>query len=169
MNSTTLNRSNGSERMRERSGKWLNRFTLSSGVIFFIMGSVKIISAFGKAHILDQTDPITEVSFKHLMLIVGLVELFAFGICLFKTNCALKLNLIAWISTMFFLYRTGLWAIGWHRPCPCLGNVTDALHLSPIFTDFLVRCILAFLMIGSYSFIAFRIFGKKPTNTSNLE
>ena len=29
--------------------------------------------------------------------------------------------------TNFLIYRLGLWSIGWHRPCGCLGSLTGFL------------------------------------------
>jgi hypothetical protein len=40
--------------------------------------------------------------------------------------------------------------VGWHKPCSCLGNLTDALHIPPQTADTAMKIILAYLLIGSY-------------------
>ena len=50
-------------------------------------------------------------------------------------------------------YRIGLWWIGWQKPCSCLGNLTDALHISPQVADNVMKGLLAFMLIGSVSLL----------------
>jgi hypothetical protein len=65
----------------------------------------------------------------------------------------MKLWVIAWLATNFFVYRCGLWWMGWHRPCSCMGNLTDALHIRPEVADNIMKVILAYLLIGSYGLL----------------
>ena len=128
-------------------------FTLSAVVILTITGVAKVWTAFAPTKVLAVADPITGVSFGHLMLAVGGVELVIASICLFAQSQTLKLGLIAWLATNFVVYRLGLWWIGWHKPCSCMGNLTDALHLKPEVADNLMKVILAYLLIGSYGLL----------------
>jgi hypothetical protein len=41
--------------------------------------------------------------------------------------------------------------VGYHKPCSCLGNLTDALHIPPPMADTAMKIILAYLLIGSYA------------------
>jgi hypothetical protein len=41
--------------------------------------------------------------------------------------------------------------MGWHRACNCLGNFTDAIHVSPQIADNVMKGVLAYLLIGSYA------------------
>jgi hypothetical protein len=52
------------------------------------------------------------------------------------------------------VYRLGLWWMDWHRPCNCLGNLTDALHISPQAADNVMKVLLAYLLIGSYALLS---------------
>jgi hypothetical protein len=88
------------------------------------------------------------------MLAVGVGELVIASICLFAKSQTMKLWLIAWLATTFVVYRLGLWWIGWKKPCSCLGNLTDALHLSPQAADNLMEVILAYLLIGSHGLLS---------------
>ncbi|MGH7977270.1 MAG: hypothetical protein ACREC8_11490, partial [Limisphaerales bacterium] len=58
---------------------------------------------------------------------------------------------IAWLATNFFIYRLGLIHIGYHKPCSCLGTLTDALHIPAQTADTAMKIILAYLLIGSYT------------------
>jgi hypothetical protein len=126
-------------------------FILMSGIVLGTTAIAKIISAFGTQMFLLQLDPLLGLSFCHLLLLAGAVELAIACLCLFTNKLKLNALLIAWLSTSFALYRAGLWAINWRRPCHCLGNLTDALHIQPQTADTAMKIILAYLFIGSYA------------------
>src|SRR5882757_11632 len=106
-----------------------NYYRFSVGVIFALTGIAKVWSAFGDARILLQHDPILGLQFGNLMFVVGIFELALAGICLFGKSRMFWAILVACLSTNILAYRLGLWLMGWHRPCRCLGNLTDALHI----------------------------------------
>lgn len=129
-------------------------FFISSGAgILAVAGLAKVWSAFAPAKLLTVADPITGISFGHLMLAVGTLELTIAGVCLFARSHRLPLLLIAWLATNFVVYRCGLWWMGWQKPCSCLGNLTDALHLSPELADNMMKVTLAYLLLGSYGLL----------------
>jgi hypothetical protein len=130
--------------------KW---FIPSAGGVLAATGLAKMWSAFGPTKLLAVTDPITGLQFGHLMLAVGLLELVIATLCLFSKAQKLSLALIAWLATSFVVYRLGLWWMGWHKPCNCLGELTDALNLSPQAADNLMKVILACLLLGSYGLL----------------
>ena len=134
-------------------GAW---FIVGASAILAITGLAKAWSAFGQTKLLAVADPITGILFGHLMLAVGVVELVIAGICLFGKSQKLKLGLIAWLATNFVVYRLGLWWMGWKKPCSCLGNLTDALHISPLLADNIMKVILAYLLVGSYGLLIWR-------------
>ena len=115
-----------------------------------LTGLAKAFSAIGAARALDTADPLIGVPFRQLLLLVGLAELFIAFFCLFTEKRRLSLLAVAWISTNFLMYRLGLWFIGWHRPCGCMGSLSDMLHLSPRAADNIMKGVLAYLLIGSY-------------------
>lgn len=131
-------------------------FIYSTVAILFVTGIAKVWSAFGQAKLLAMADPITGISFGHLMLAVGSLELVIAGTFLFSKSRKLAPPLIAWLATNFVVYRLGLWWLGWRKPCSCLGNLTDALHLSPQLADNLMKAILAYMLIGSYGLLFWR-------------
>ncbi len=130
--------------------KW---FVSSAGVILAITGIAKVWSAFGNTKLLAVVDPVLGVQFRHLMLAVAVAELAVAFVCLFTKKTTLSTILVAWLSTNFVVYRLGLWWMDWHRPCNCLGNLTDALHISPQLADNIMKVILAYLLIGGYALL----------------
>jgi hypothetical protein len=121
-----------------------------AGSALALTGLAKVFSAIGPARALDIADPLIGIAFRHLLLVVGLVELFIAFFCLFTDKRRFSLLAVAWISTNFLVYRAGLWFVGWHRPCGCMGGLTDMLHLSPRAADNIMKGVLAYLLIGSY-------------------
>ena len=128
-------------------------YILSCGVIFAVTGVGKILSAIGKARVLGTSDPLFGTSFSHLMSFVGSIEVILSLLCLsvFLRFRKIGLLIIASLSTNFLIYRVGLWLIDWQRPCSCMGNLTDALHISPETADTVMKVVLAYLLIGSYA------------------
>jgi methylamine utilization protein MauE len=142
-------------------------FIFFSGVLLFLTAIAKLISAGGGVRILQEHDPILSLTFRCVFLIVGLFELAVALVCLFGKRIELQAGLIALLATNFAVYRLGLIWIGYHRPCKCLGNLTDALHIPPQTADTAMKIILAYLLIGSYAtlFWLWRQRKKAATNT----
>ena len=133
--------------------KW---FVLSAGAILAVTGIAKVWSGLGNSKFLAVADPITGIKFGQLMLAVGMAEIVIALVCFFSKRQTLALGLVAWMSTNFVVYRLGLWWMDWHRPCNCLGNLTDALHLSPQTADNIMKVLLAYLLFGSYGLLLWR-------------
>lgn len=116
-------------------------------------GLAKAISALGPARALDVADPLIGIPFRQLMLVAGLGEVLIAFSCLFTDRWRLSLLAVAWMSTNFLVYRLGLWLIGWHQPCRCLGSLTGMLHMTPQLADNIMKALLAYLLVGSYAII----------------
>jgi len=131
-------------------------FVQSVGAVLTVTGIAKILSSLGNSKFLDLVDPITGIKFGQLMLLVGVAEIAIALICFFGKRQTLALGLVAWTSTIFVVYRLGLWWMGWKKPCSCLGNLTDALHISPQTADNIMKVLLAYLLIGSYGLLIWK-------------
>lgn len=127
------------------------RFLVSAGVILAIVGGAKVCSALGNAKMLALTDPIIGFQFRYLMFTAGIIELVVATFCFFRENQWMATILVAWLSTNLLVYRIGLWSMGWHRPCSCLGSLTEVIHVSPQLADNIMKGVLAYLLIGSYA------------------
>ena len=131
-------------------------FNLSAGIVVAITGIAKVWSGLGNSKFLAVVDPIIGIKFGQLMLMVGLAEVAIALVCFFSKRRTLALGLVAWISTNFVVYRLGLWWMNWHRPCNCLGNLTDALHISPQTADNIMKVLLVYLLLGSYGLLVWQ-------------
>ncbi len=116
-------------------------------------GIAKIWTGLGDTRVMAVIDPIVGIQFGHLLLAVGVAELSIAAFCFLSRRRLLATALIAWLATNFLVYRLGLWWMDWKRPCGCLGNLTDALHISPQTADNISKGLLAYLLIGSYGLL----------------
>ena len=131
--------------------RWFKRFIVSAGILLLLTATAKLASGFGNARVLQIYDPFFRIPFRYLLLGAGTVELIVAFVCLIYRPIGLRAILIAWLATNFLVYRFGLLWIGYQKPCGCLGNLTDALHISPKTADFGMKSVLAYLLIGSYA------------------
>jgi hypothetical protein len=129
----------------------IRSFVVSAGVLLSVTALAKFISLFGGPKILQVPDPVFGLPFGYLFLIIGGIEFAVAGVCLFGRKVYLQTGLIAWIATGFVVYRMGLILIDYQKPCPCMGNLTDALHIPPHIADTILKCIVAYLFVGSYA------------------
>lgn len=130
---------------------WRGRFVMSSATILVVTGMAKIWAAMGDVTLLTVSDPVFGVPFKSLMLAVAVVELAVAIACLLFRPSRLPVHLVAGLASGFLIYRIGLWWMDWVKPCSCLGNLTDALRLTPQTADLLVKVLLVYLLTGSYA------------------
>jgi hypothetical protein len=128
----------------------LRIFLYSAGVLLLVTALAKIVSALGSARVLQNPEPILGVPFRTVFWIVGALEFMVALVCFFGRRLTVQAGLVAWLATNFVVYRLGLLWIGYHKPCGCLGNLTDALHVSPQTVDTAMKIILAYLLVGSY-------------------
>ena len=101
--------------------------------------------------ILQTNDPLTGFQFGELFRIIAGIEITVALVLFFSKRIWLPTGLLAWLTTIFLIYRLGLLWVGYHKPCSCMGNLTDALHIPPQTADTVMKIILAYLLIGSYA------------------
>ena len=111
----------------------------------------KVIAASGTQSILQLPDPLLLVSYKWFFLLAGWIELLVSFSCFFFKRDALNVSLIIWFSSVCLVYRIGIWFMNGSHPCPCLGNLTDAIYVSPQTAETAMKIILAYLFLGSYT------------------
>lgn len=92
------------------------------------------------------------IPFQWVFFVAGIFELAVAIIC-FSRERQLAIILIAWLATIFLVYRIGLICIGYRKLCGCPGNLTDALHTSPQAADNVMKAVLAYLLVGSYGIL----------------
>src|ERR1041385_7176397 len=142
-------------------------FVLLSGAFFTLTAIAKLISSAGRDPVLQEFDPLVHIPFRQLFWITSLLELCVAIACFSVRSVELRARLVAWLATVFLAYRIGLWWIGYHRPCGCLGNLAGMLHISSAAADISMKILLAFLLIGSYApWWSCRINARKPASSS---
>jgi hypothetical protein len=131
--------------------KIVHIFIYSAAAFLLAAAVAKLVSTSGNARILETLDPVLGITFRHVFWIVGTLEIVVAIVSFFGEYIGIKAGLVAWLATIFAVYRFGLWWVGYHKPCSCLGNLTDALHIQPQTADTAMKIILAYLLIGSYA------------------
>jgi hypothetical protein len=146
-------------------------FLCVAGVLLLATAAAKLIGSFGNAHILQHSDPIIGLTYRQLFGVVGAIELIVALVCFFGKRITLQAGLVACLATTFAAYRQGLVWIGYRKPCSCLGNLTDALHIPPQTADTAMKVMLAYLLVGSYAtlFWLWRQHGKAGGRIQNVE
>lgn len=137
-------------------------FFFTSGLLLLATAIAKFISSAGTMPSLQVGDPIFHLSLRDMFVVMGITESAIGLICFFGTSVELRAGLLAWLSTAFVVYRIGLNWLGWHKPCSCLGNLTDALHIPSETADIALKIVLAYLVIGSYVILIWFYWVKKP-------
>jgi len=125
----------------------------TAAVVLLLTATGKFISTIGHGPILYIHDPITDFKFSNLFRIAGSIEIAVALACVSVKRIWIQAGLVAWLSTTFLMYRIGLMLVGYHKPCSCLGNLTDALHIPPQTADTAMKIILAYLLVGSYAIL----------------
>ncbi|OQA30465.1 MAG: hypothetical protein BWY57_02830 [Betaproteobacteria bacterium ADurb.Bin341] len=143
-------------------------FLYLAGVVLLLAGAAKCLSSFGHARILLERDPIVGFEFRTLFWVVGGIEFAVALVCFLSRRIWLSAGLVAWLATSFLAYRFGLWRIGYHKPCSCLGNLTEMLHVSPPAADAAMKVVLAYLLIGSYGLLLWQWRRGKGVESSAL-
>jgi hypothetical protein len=126
------------------------RFVLSAVVALLVTGLAKLYAALGAATILAAPDPIFAIPNRLLFIAVGTFELTVAAMCFIGHVKVWSLAFVAWIATALTIYRVGIWSLELRMPCPCLGTLTEMLHLSPKTADAVALILLAYLLVGSY-------------------
>lgn len=133
--------------------RWCKRYLCFAAVLLFVTAGAKIVSFFGHARILEMSDPLIGIPMRWLILLVGFLEIGVAGVLVSKGHFSTKLTAIATLSTCFLTYRLGLLWAGVGKPCACLGNIGDILRIPPNVIDISMKSSLAYLLIGSLSFL----------------
>jgi hypothetical protein len=137
--------------MRELFPK--NANVLSSWFVF-CAGGILLLDGISKffgfwENFTDIPDPVFGLSFRSLMLFVGMIEIAMAGLCLFTTKRTLNLTLMVWVMLNFTAYRVGLWVLGWHHPYALDAGLVNSFDISPSFADRIGGVVLVYLYIGS--------------------
>jgi len=123
-------------------------FLRSAGLLLLATGFAKLISGAGTTPILLTHDPILVIETRFVLLGIGEVEIVVALLCLLAKKFLLRTAAVVWLATNFAAYRAGLLLIGGKQHCPCMGDLTDVLHISPQAADMAAGVVLVYLWLG---------------------
>jgi hypothetical protein len=129
--------------------KLIQMFLVTAGLLLLATAVAKFISSAGSGQILQTADPLLRIPNRHLFWLAGSVESVISLICFFSRRILLRAALVASLAIGFAMYRVGLWWIDYQGDCPCLGNLTGALHIQPEKADMALTMVLLYLLLGS--------------------
>jgi hypothetical protein len=134
-------------------------FLYVSMLVLIITALLKLISIAGHASVLEQPDPLLPfLSNRQLLAIVAIMEIGVASFLAFSRSDSWRKTLaVAWLMTLFLVYRTGHWVLGVPGSCSCLGNAADWLGVPARTLDRITAGVLVLLLAGSYSLIAHRL------------
>lgn len=139
-------------------------FIVTAGVMLTITALAKLVSTYQTVAYLNLRDPLFDfLTNRQLLSGAAAVELLVVLLLVWGKNEQKCLALIAWISSMFLLYRVSVHLVkaSGSIPCPCLGNAAAWLHL-----DWTIKAMLAYLLVGSFGLlISLHLFKKKETTS----
>jgi len=98
------------------------------GMILIVVGIVKLVSAAREVPINHVPDPLLPfLTFREMGIGAGVLEL-AIGVLLWiRRFASLHAKAVLWWGCVLSSYRLGLFLVGYHGACPCLGNAIDWL------------------------------------------
>jgi len=125
-------------------------FPVSLVIILVLTAAAKLIGATGNAHLLDLPDPLFGFSSRTMMLLAAGVEV---GLAVSILICGWSVPTVLaslWFSSILVIYRVALAVIAPSAPCPCLGTLTEQLHLSPTTASVFMSIVLGYILAGSF-------------------
>jgi hypothetical protein len=137
----------------QESGRLARLLLMSAGWIFLLTAGIKFMSAMQEVRVLGRPDPLLEfLSTRQLLALTALLEAGVAAVILWAGRAVAvseKLLLVLWLSTMFLLYRLGLWWIGYQGGCNCMGDAAHWLGTSPEHLDTAAKVLLLYLLMMS--------------------
>lgn len=130
--------------------KLKSAFLYSSACILIVTAIAKLYTGTSSVKMLTAPDPLLHVNYRWLMLGAGVCELVVAAVLLLSRKDRLKYLSLFWLSLNFALYHIGYFLLGLpQKLCPCLGHLTDALHLKAEQVEPVLQGIVAYLLAGS--------------------
>lgn len=153
--------------MKDGAGKFLLvGFHRSAAFVFILTGFLKTLGVLAGHPILQEPDPLFSW-FTRAQIAGGAAffEVFVAIRVLREARPAVCAFLVAWVTSVFLAYRAGLWLIGYHGLCPCLGATLDAWTGGALAEDRITTVLLAYLAMGSaITWVWLRLRGERASS-----
>jgi len=134
-----------------------------TAVILFVTALVKLSSTTGNAPILDWLDPLLPFSNRQVFIMGSALELGLSAFLFLGKERGAKTACIAWLASIYLIYRLGLWWAGAPNLCHCLGNLNARFPISPPALERIVWALLGWLVVGSLGFSVLQWFRDRKT------
>lgn len=133
----------------------IRRLFLSSvWLILLLTAGLKVRSVVFEEGLLATQDPIFAfLNNRLVILLVAIIEIVVVFLLLTHRSPAFKLTLVIWLSSVFLMYRSGLWLVDYHAPCSCLGLSIDWLPLDPDLLNWLLLTTLLYFLVGGVTLL----------------
>lgn len=151
----------------------IERFFLWSVIaILLITAMAKMVTVWGvvstptepgavKTMLEDREPFFNLVPFRHLLLLAAWLEVSVVLILFSKASSLVKWNAVTYLCVLFFCFRVGLWMVGYHKSCQCMGSVLSAFNIPDASADIFMKYVLFYLFGVSYSFLGIELFSRK--------
>jgi len=129
-------------------------YIISVAAILFMTAAAKLFSLVAYYHTFRSRDPLLYLRSDILVSIVSVLEIGVATFLLSANRTGSKFWAIIWISSLFLIYRVGLWQIGYKGTCPCMGTPNSWLMLlKPIHMDLVMKGCLVYMLFFSLAFL----------------
>lgn len=135
---------------------------MSVACLLSITAGAKLYSATGHARLLDIEEALLPMSIRQALWLIGFIELAIVVVLLVSRSDTIKLVCIAWLAGNFALYRIATLVLAVGKPCPCLGSITERLHLKQATVEHVLVAIVAYMLFGSLFFLIARLAPGSP-------
>jgi hypothetical protein len=123
-------------------------FCRTAYLLLGITATTKLVTVVMSTPILAETNLILGVSYRTTLALAAAAEIFTIVVMLIAKTDGIRAVAILSLSAAFWVYRIAASKV--HQShCPCLGNLSDWLHLSSNVTDAISLNILLYLSVGS--------------------
>jgi len=126
-------------------------FNVTSALLA-LTGIAKIWALAGHAKILEMHDPLLHLSYRPLLILVVLVELFVAAFLLKSTSDLNRGMALLWLSSNFLFYHLGNYFLNIHL-CPCLGAIGDNLPLPKGMGEVIVKVLAFYWFLASVNLL----------------
>ena len=123
--------------------------------ILVVTATAKLFSAMGDVPILSKSTAVfAALTYRQILVLAAMFEGGVAAFLLSDRTEHSKTLAILWASSIIGIYRFGSWLIQPDVPCPCLGNLTGWIGLSPKSADRISLIMLLFMLLGSFVILA---------------
>ena len=131
-----------------------SRFLVASAVVLSLTALAKVASLAHSAKVLAARDPVFPwLSVRDMLLGSLIIESAAVFLLFGPISVQKKLATLLWLCSVFWMYRLGLYLVGFDGFCACLGTASEWAHLPSATVDILARACLFSLTGGALIFL----------------